>query len=130
MSRRSINLWVFGCLLSMAGMTHGETVKPPLIFHFSLLHSGKNFKCESESIGSSGYKAFTVGRNYIPRQSLQCVFFIEPEENEPLPTFCSLMGLDEKLSCSVERGERFWTVGLSSETHPIGGVCSVICQVE
>ena len=126
MLRQSIILWIFGCLSFMAGMTHGETVKSPLIFHFSLVHNDGYAKCESES--SPGYKVSFSGRTHIAKQSLLCVFLVGPEANEPLPTFCSLLGLDENLSCDVGRRDGFWAVSLSSESHPVGGACSVICQ--
>ena len=123
---RSIIPVVFGFLLFVAGIVHGETSPPPLTFHFSLVHNDGNVKCESE--GSPGYKVSAAGRTHIPKQSLLCGFLIGPEKDQPLPAFCSMMGLDENLSCDVQRSDGFWSVGLSSESHPAGGVCSVICQ--
>jgi len=121
-------LLVFGFFLFVSGIAHGESAPPPHTFYFLLTHNGENVKCESE--GSQGYSASAVGRTHIKNQSLLCVFLIGPEDDQPSPTFCSLMGLDEKLSCEVRRSDEFWAVSLSSESHPVGGRCSVICQTE
>lgn len=119
---------VSGFFLFVSGIVHGENPPGPLTFHFLLTHNGENVKCESE--GSQGYNASAVGRNHIKNQSLSCIFLIGPEDDQPVPTFCSLMGLDEKLSCGVRRSDEFWAVSFSSETHPVRGRCSVICQAE
>lgn len=118
--------FVIVCILSVAGIAHGETTPSPLTFHFLLIHNDGNVQCESD--GSPGYNSSAAGRTHIEKQSLLCVFLIGPEKDQPLPTFCSLMGLDENMSCEVRRSGEFWAVSLSSEAHPVGGACSVICQ--
>jgi hypothetical protein len=130
MLRQLLTLSVSCCLFFLTSKTHGETAPPPPTFTFKLVHVDDHIRCEF--VGSPGYRIIAPGYSHFAKQSLSCTFLILPEKDQPVPTFCSLMGLDERISCElrpVDRdGNEYWAVNVSSDTHPAVGVCSVICQ--
>lgn len=129
MQVRSFTPLILGCLVILASIAQGETVSSPLTFLFSLEHHHDgHVRCDNK--GSPGYDSSVSGQLPILKQSLLCVFLIWPEEGHTLPKFCSLMGTTENMSCDIHPRDQFWSVSLSSETFPVAGECSVICQME